>query len=141
MKAVLIVIFFALLGQSVDVYRNAYKTQNEDKILACLDFLEDKKSKTELEQCYYAVFLCLKADYSSNPYTKYKSFNKGYALLQSLIAKDNSNVEYRYHRYMIEKNAPSFVLSERHLEADKTFIQQNLKKTHPLYDIIIKTVY
>lgn len=137
-------LFLALFGstsQQISYYREAYISQDENRILKCLNVLEEKKNKTELEQCYYAVFLCLKADYSYNPYTKYKSFTKGYALLQDLIKSDTNNLEYRYHRYMIEKNAPDVVLSKRHLSEDRAMIKRTIKKSHPLYDVIIKTVY
>jgi hypothetical protein len=130
-----------IVGSStVQDCRNAYKIQSKDKILNLLEKLEDKASKTNDEKCYEAVFLCLKADYSSNPYTKLSSFNSGYKKLNALIAKNSANVEYRYHRFMIETKAPSFLIDDSHVSADRKFVKTNLKKSNPLYSIIIKTI-
>ena len=125
---------------SVSDYRLAYEKQDEVQILKQLNLLESKKARSSDEECYYAAFLCLKAKFSNNPYTKYNSFSKGYRLLNELITKQSSNVEYRYHRYMVETKAPSFLIETSHVAADKAFIKQNLKSDHPIYHLINKTI-
>ena len=134
-----IILIFSL-NSDISDYREAYKSQDESTILKHLDFLESKSSLSNDEKCYLHSFQCLKAKFSSNPYTKYNSFSKGYKGLNSLISKQSSNVEYRYHRYMVETKAPSFLIENSHVKSDKEYIKKNLKPSHPLYSLIKKTI-
>jgi len=102
--------------------------------------LESKTSLTSDELCYKAVFQCMKAEYLYNPYQKLNSFKKGYSTLNNLISKNANNVEYKYHRYMIEKHTPSWLLDNNHMTSDKAFVKANLKTNHPMYSFITKTI-
>ncbi len=140
MSLLLLIISFFSVPTDISQYRTAYEKQDESAILNYVEELAGKKSRTNDEECYYGAFLCLKAKFSNNPYTKYSSFNKGYKLLNSLIIKDPTNVEYRYHRFMVETKAPSFLIENSHTIKDKAFIKENLKTDHPLYTLINKTI-
>ncbi|MBT8326465.1 MAG: hypothetical protein KJP21_02000 [Bacteroidia bacterium] len=138
---ILSLILVLLVPQSdISDYRKAYESQDEAAILKHLDQLESKKKLTNDEECYYGAFLCLKAKFSNNPYTKYSSFTKGYKKLNSLITKESNVLEYRYHRFMVETKAPSFLIENSHIEEDKAFILKNLKSSHPLFILINKTI-
>jgi hypothetical protein len=120
--------------------RSVYKSQDEDKVLAMLQVLKEKTSLTTDEQCYKAVFCCMKAEYLTWPNEKLAAFKKGYNDLNSIIAKYPTNAEYRYHRYMIEKFTPSWLIDVNHMEADKTYVKTTLVANHPMYPFITSTI-
>jgi hypothetical protein len=125
---------------SITDIRTVYKSQDEDKVLAMLEVLEKKSSLTNDEQCYTAVFLCMKADYLTWPNEKLSAFKKGYKELNEVIRKYPTKAEYKYHRYMIEKFTPSWLIEVNHMVADKTFVKANLAADHPMYNFITDTI-
>ena len=133
----LILVFYT---STISQYRLVYQSQDEGKVTAMLKVLESKTSLTSDELCYKAVFQCMKADYLYNPYQKLNSFKKGYSTLNNLISKNANNVEYKYHRYMIEKHTPSWLLDNNHMTSDKAYVKANLKTNHPMYSFITKTI-
>ena len=133
----LILVFYT---STISQYRLVYQSQDEGKVTAMLKVLESKTSLTSDELCYKAVFQCMKAEYLYNPYQKLNSFKKGYCTLNNLISKNANNVEYKYHRYMIEKHTPSWLLDNNHMTSDKAFVKANLKTNHPMYSFITKTI-
>ncbi|HCD68790.1 MAG TPA: hypothetical protein DEQ56_09980 [Bacteroidetes bacterium] len=133
----LILVFYT---STISQYRLVYQSQDEGKVTAMLKVLESKTSLTSDELCYKAVFQCMKAEYLYNPYQKLNSFKKGYSTLNNLISKNANNVEYKYHRYMIEKHTPSWLLDNNHMTSDKAFVKANLKTNHPMYSFITKTI-
>ena len=56
------------------------------------------------------------------------------------VFSEENNVEYKYHRYMIEKHTPSWLLDNNHMTSDKAFVKANLKTNHPMYSFITKTI-
>lgn len=125
---------------SISDIQAVYKGQKEDEILASLKMLESKSVLTADEQCYKAVFLCMKAEYLTWPMDKLAAFKKGYKELNSIIAKYPTKAEYKYHRYMIEKFTPSWLIDVNHMAADKAFVKANLVSDHPMYSFITKTI-
>ena len=136
----LFAIILLLSYGSISDYRAVYKTQDKDKVLAALKELEAKSILTSDEQCYKAVFLCMKADYLTWPQDKLASFKKGYKELNALIVKNSNNSEYKYHRYMIEKHTPSWLIDVNHMKEDKAFVKANMKSSHPMYSFVSKTI-
>jgi len=133
--------FILLLSYgSISDYRAVYKTQDEDKVLAAFKELEAKSTLTSDEQCYKAVFLCMKADYLTWPQDKLAAFKKGYGDLNKVIAANPTNAEYRYHRYMIEKHTPGWLIDVDHKTKDKAYVKANLKSSHPMYAFVTKTI-
>jgi hypothetical protein len=125
---------------SISDIRTVYKSQDEDKVIAMLQVLEKKTSLTTDEQCYKAVFLCMKADYLTWPNEKLSAFKKGYKDLNALILKYPGDAEYKYHRYMIEKFTPSWLIEVNHMVGDKDFVKANLAANHPMYSFITNTI-
>jgi hypothetical protein len=133
--------FILLLSYgSISDYRTVYKSQDEDKVVAALKELEAKSTLTSDEQCYKAVFLCMKADYLTWPNEKLSAFKKGYRDLNILVGKYPQNAEYKYHRYMIEKFTPSWLIDVNHMSADKAYVKANMDATHPMYSFVFKTI-
>jgi|TARA_B110000908_G_scaffold147533_1_gene179330 hypothetical protein len=136
---VFILLFIISLSSIADL-RMVYQSQDEDKVLNALKELETKSMLTADEQCYKAVFLCMKADYLTWPMEKLSAFKKGYADLNSIIDSNAHNAEYYYHRYMIEKHSPSWLLDVNHMTEDKAFVKANMKSSHPMYSFVTKTI-
>lgn len=124
---------------SITDLRNIYQKQDKIQILAAIEQLEAKKLSNN-EDCYYGAFLCIQAQYLISPYSKMKSFNLGYEKINTAILKEPKNPEFRYHRYMIEENAPSFIIKINHQKEDKNIVQQFLTKDHPMYAFILKSM-
>ena len=120
--------------------RNVYLSQDENRITKMYEILKDKDSRSADEDCYFAVFECLQAKYTYNPYSKYSYFKSGFNRLNVLIKKYPTNAEYRYHRIMIEKNAPTFLIEVNHQSEDKAILKKHLDTEHPLYQAMVKTV-
>ena len=125
---------------SIQDIRTVYQSQNEEQVLAMLKKLEQKSEISADERCYKAVFQCMKADYLTWPADKLSAFKKGYSELNTVINRYPSNAEYRYHRYMIEKHTPSWLIEESHMAKDKAFVKSNIPSSHPMYSFITKTI-
>ena len=120
--------------------RQVYMSQNKERVISMLDILSNNDNLTTDELCYKSVSECMKAEYVLNPYQKLSYFNSGYNTLNAIIEEYQSNVEYRYHRYMIEKHAPSWLIEESHKQIDKDFINNTISKKHPMYSFIMETM-
>ena len=120
--------------------RQVYMSQNKERVISMLDILSNNDNLTTDELCYKSVFECMKAEYVLNPYQKLFYFNSGYNSLNAIIDKHQSNVEYRYHRYMIEKHAPTWLIEKSHKQMDKDFIIHTISKKHPMYSFIMETM-
>jgi len=140
MKNILCFILFTFNLLDISQCREVYQSQDKTKVISALEALISKEQLTKDELCYKSVFECMKADYVINPYQKLSYFNKGYNSLNTLITENKSNVEYRYHRYMIEKYAPSWLIDENHTKLDKEYILAHITKKQPMYSFIMETI-
>jgi hypothetical protein len=118
---------------SIADMRSVYLTQDEAKITKMYKLLKARQQLSPDEECYLAAFECLQAKYSINPYTKYNYFSSGYNRLNGLINRYSVNPEYRYHRLMIEKNAPAFLIEKNHIVQDKSIIKKYNNIGQPLF--------
>lgn len=128
------------LFSSIENIRAVYQSQDEEKVLATLKQLETKVLLSPDEKCYKAVFLCMKADYLLWPNDKLAAFRKGYAELNELIDAYPTNAEYKYHRYMIEKHTPSWLVEVSHMKSDKAFVKATMNSNHPMYSFMLNTL-
>lgn len=120
--------------------REVYQSQDKTRVISTLEDLTSKDHLSNDELCYKSVFECMKADYVMNPYQKLSYFNKGYNSLNTLIDENKSNVEYRYHRFMIEKHAPSWLIEDDHTQLDKEYILTHITNKQPMYSFIMETI-
>ena len=75
---------------SISDIQEVYKGQKEDEVLAVLKMLESKSILTTDEQCYKAVFWCMKADYLTWPMDKLAAFKKGSNLDSTCNTESNT---------------------------------------------------
>ena len=131
-----------IIVNSLNIYqcREVYQSQDKTRVISTLEDLTSKDHLSNDELCYKSVFECMKADYVMNPYQKLSYFNKGYNSLNTLIDENKSNVEYRYHRFMIEKHAPSWLIEDDHTQLDKEYILTHITNKQPMYSFIMETI-
>ena len=140
MNILLYIILFTINFLNISRCREVYQSQDKTRVISILEDLNNKEHLSKDELCYKSVFEFMKADYVMNPYQKLSYFNKGYNSLNTLIDENKSNVEYRYHRYMIEKHAPSWLIEDDHTQIDKEYIIMNITKKQPMYSFIMDTI-
>tara|TARA_B100001059_G_scaffold228441_1_gene259519 strand:+ start:24449 stop:24877 length:429 start_codon:yes stop_codon:yes gene_type:complete len=140
MNILIYIILFTINFLNISRCREVYQSQDKTRVISILEDLNNKEVLSKDELCYKSVFECMKADYVMNPYQKLSYFNKGYNSLNTLIDENKSNVEYRYHRYMIEKHAPSWLIEDDHTQIDKEYIIMNITKKQPMYSFIMDTI-
>jgi len=91
-------------------------------------------------EAYIAAATLCSAKYKFTPISKYQTFNKGSEMLDAAIKKDTTNLEARYLRYAIQKNAPGFLGYNKQLKYDRLFLirgMPGLKSEDPhLYTMI-----
>lgn len=130
----------AVNSLNISQCREVYQSQDKTRVISILEDLTSKDHLSNDELCYKSVFECMKADYVMNPYQKLSYFNKGYNSLNTLIDENKSNVEYRYHRFMIEKHAPSWLIEDDHTQLDKEYILTHITNKQPMYSFIMETI-
>lgn len=67
-------------------------------------------------------------DYWYNPIKKYTLFKTHTKKLDSIIKQNPTNIELRLLRYTVQKNAPSFLQYNTHLDEDIELIRANIHK-------------
>ena len=140
MNILIYIILFTINFLNISRCREVYQSQDKTRVISILEDLNNKEVLSKDELCYKSVFECMKADYVMNPYQKLSYFNRGYNSLNTLIDENKSNVEYRYHRYMIEKHAPSWLIEDDHTQIDKEYVIMNITKKQPMYSFIMDTI-
>lgn len=68
-----------------------------------------------------------KAGLVKNVKSKLKLFKEGHHKLEEAIEKDNSNIEYRFLRLIIQENAPDILNYNKDIKKDSAFIKENYK--------------
>lgn len=85
------------------------------------------KNSTQ-HSAYSAAALIIQAKHLTSPLSKWMSFKEGKKQLDSIISKENNNIEIRWIRYHIQTNTPSFLNYNQHLEEDRLLIETHLLK-------------
>jgi hypothetical protein len=73
-------------------------------------------------KAYHASLIMKEAKFALSPFTKLERFNKGKELLESVIALNKNNPEYRFLRLMVQENAPSMLGYNNELQQDAKLI-------------------
>lgn len=110
--------------QSVrDLYQKA--PSSEEQTLKLISLLNVSGINATL-QGYKGASTMIMAKHVFNPYSKIQYFNNGKVILEKAIQSDKNNIELRYLRYTIQRNAPSILNYNSNIEEDKTFLKQNV---------------
>lgn len=145
MKKVIGVLTFCLLVQfnvfaiELDYVRANYDKAFTDKKL-CSQMIEDLKEaeQTPLFLAYLGALQTIWANHVFNPLSKLATFKKGKNNIELAISKEPENVEIRYIRFSVQKNAPSFLGYNNNLKEDRDFLVKNKKNINS--DLLQKNI-
>ena len=98
---------------------------------------ELKVSSFSEKEAYEGALLMKKAGLVGPPLEKLNLFKSGRKKLEAMIQTNNSNVEYRFLRLMIQENAPKILNYKNELADDCAVVKKSYKKLSPLLQQII----
>jgi hypothetical protein len=102
------------LRQKMILALNSGKTT--DSLYTALDKMS---SKPPVYMAYLGILDGLKAKHSWNPYSKLKYLGTAEKVLKQAADADLHNIEIRFLRFSIERNAPGFLGYNKNLAADR----------------------
>ena len=133
---VLVIAFFLFkscvafnLSSNIEELRHLYisATSEEEVCQELYHLTENSDLNTNvIAYSYHAVANMLLAKYYRNPIKKWRYFNTGKSMLESAVRQYPNNLELRFLRYTVQKNAPDFLLYNSDLKSDKEFITNNI---------------
>lgn len=88
---------------------------------------ELSKEKSVIALAYLGAYQKIWANHVFNPLSKLATFKKGKNNIELAISKEPENVEIRYIRFSVQKNAPSFLGFNNNIKEDRDFLKT--KKT------------
>ena len=93
----------------------------------CSRLIEELKNKMEnpVYLAYLGGFQTIWANHTMNPISKLQTFNKGKKNLEKAVEKDSNDIEIRFIRLSVQKNAPKFLGYYHHIETDEAFIKKH----------------
>jgi len=118
---------------NVEVLRELFASANtvEADNVKLLELTENAVlEKNPLEYAYHAGGLMSMANHTYWPGTKLAYFNKGKVKLNKAVNFAFQNVEIRFIRYAIQKNAPAMLGYDSKLQEDKAFILEKMSTTN-----------
>lgn len=141
---VAVILFFI----QVNVYANEddlnyiranYNKAVSDKIL-CAQIIQDLKLKKDepVYMGYLGGFQAIWANHVFSPVTKLKVFNQGKEHIENAIKQDPENIELRFIRLSVQKNAPSFLGYSSMIDQDIDFLKTHRKEIRS--NVVIKNV-
>lgn len=97
---------------------------SEKKLLG----FEEKYNKSNIskKEPYLAVVEMWKAEYTNWPLKQYRYFKEGKNRLENYIKKNNTCIESRYLRILVQKECPSFLGYDKDIKTDIEFIRSNI---------------
>lgn len=120
--------------------RTSYNKAVLDKKLCkkMIEELELSKEKSVIALAYLGAYQTIWANHVFNPLSKLATFKKGKNNIELAISKEPENVEIRYIRFSVQKNAPSFLRYNSHLKEDRDFLVKNKKNINS--DLLQKNI-
>lgn len=120
--------------------RTSYNKAVLDKKLCekMIEELELSKEKSVIALAYLGAYQTIWANHVFNPLSKLATFKNGKNNIELAISKEPENVEIRYIRFSVQKNAPSFLRYNSHLKEDKDFLVKNKKNINS--DVLQKNI-
>lgn len=120
---------FSFNNSDLNEVRSSYSKAVLDKKLCekMIEELELSKQKSAIALAYLGAYQTIWANHVFNPLSKLATFKKGKNNIELAISKEPENVEIRYIRFSVQKNAPSFLRYNSHLKEDRDFLVKNKK--------------
>lgn len=80
------------------------------------------------QKAYLGTVMMKAAEFESTAGDKLNKFKAGKAMLEEVIGRHSTNVEYRFLRLMIQEHAPKILKYNTHIKEDADFIKAHLDK-------------
>lgn len=119
----------SLNNSDMNEVRTNFNLAVQDKNICkkMMEKLEQYYEKSSVYLAYLGGYQTIWANHVFNPLSKLATFKKGKNNIELAISKEPENVEIRYIRFSVQKNAPSFLGYNSHLKEDKDFLVKNKK--------------
>src|SRR5690606_4596858 len=116
-------LFFQL---TLDQVRNNYTKAVNDKQVCELMIKElENSSNNDVSLAYLDAFQTIWANHVINPLSKYNTFVKGKKNIEKAVKSSPNNIEIRFLRYSVQKNAPSFLGYNDNITEDLNYIKKH----------------
>lgn len=112
---------------SLDVVRASYNKMVSDKKMCkqMIAELEKIKNNSATHLAYLGGLQAVLANHVFNPISKLNTFNEGKKNIEQAIKNEPNNVELRFIRLSVQRNAPSFLGYKSSINEDTEFIKKN----------------
>lgn len=112
---------------SLDVVRASYNKVVSDKKMCkqMIAELEKIKNNSATHLAYLGGLQAVLANHVFNPISKLNTFNEGKKNIEQAIKNEPNNVELRFIRLSVQRNAPSFLGYKSSINEDTEFIKKN----------------
>ena len=131
---------FSFNNSDLNEVRSSYSKAVLDKKLCekMIEELELSKQKSAIALAYLGAYQTIWANHVFNPLSKLQTFNKGKKNIELAVKNAPDNIEIRYIRFSVQKNAPAFLGYNSHLKEDKDFLVKNKKNINS--DLLQKNI-
>lgn len=109
------------------VYRVNYTKAADDKSLCktMISELEQMKNISTPGLAYLGAFQTIWAKHTYNPLSKLATFERGKKNIEMACENEPTNVEVRFIRLSVQKNAPAFLGYRANIKEDEEFLRKN----------------
>lgn len=119
--------FMSFHATGLDVVRANYSNLVSEKELCekMIADLMETKNNSATHLAYLGGLQTIWANHVFNPIGKLNTFKEGKKNIEQAIKKEPDNVELRFIRLSVQKNAPAFLGYNSNINADTEFIKEN----------------
>ncbi len=116
----------AYTNMDIELVRQNYGLAASNETL-CNKMIEELKTndKNTIYLAYLGAYQTIWANHVLSPFSKLNTFNAGVKNIEKAIKKDPNNVEIRFLRYSVQKNAPSFLGYNKEKAEDEKFLKKS----------------
>lgn len=132
--------FMSFNATGLDVVRANYNKLVSDKELCekMIAELTETKNNSATHMAYLGGVQTIWANHVFSPISKLNTFKEGKKNIEQAIKKEPENVELRFIRLSVQKNAPSFLGYKSNINEDTEFIKKNRNQISS--DILLKNI-
>ncbi|HTO14373.1 MAG TPA: hypothetical protein VLZ83_01310 [Edaphocola sp.] len=124
----------------LEVVRSNYNKLVSDKVMCekMIDELVKTKEQSPVYLAYLGAAQTIWANHVFSPINKLNTFKKGRENIEKAIGRSPNNVEIRFIRLSVQKNAPSFLGYKSNIQQDTEFIEKYRDEIHSA--ILLKNI-
>ena len=130
MRSILVFIILTITastqGADLQKIRNQYVLASSDESIhtRLTETLRAVNEESPVLFGYKAANYMMSAQFTYNPYSKYRYFKDGKTMIEKIIGTNPNNIELRYLRLSIQLNLPDVLDYSANIEGDTQFLLQ-----------------